>query len=344
MEFNSTVLIGLIVLVVLLIAGLVWVVARRSPTDDESPGGVAAPPRPTRAPGRITGRIAKTSQSLGGALRNVFGRGAVDGEFWDSMEEALIGADVGVPASTAIVGRIRDRRPDDPAQARQMLEEELNAELDGRERLLRLGDSKPAVILVVGVNGSGKTTTIAKLAHRLQSDGLTPLLGAADTFRAAADAQLRQWGDRLGVDVVGGQEGADPAAVAFDAYQAAAARGRDVVLIDTAGRLQSKHNLMAELTKIRRVVEKEAVIDEVLLVLDATGGQNGINQAEVFTEAVGVTGIVLTKLDGTARGGVVVAVERMLDLPVKYVGVGEGIEDLLPFQPDDFVEALLADA
>lgn len=342
MELNSILLIGLIVVAVVVVAGLGWFLVRRG--GPEPPGGVEAPPRPTRAPARITGRIAKTSQSLGGALRNVFGRAALDQEFWDSMEEALIGADVGVPASTDIVTRIRERRPEDAGEARRVLEEELKAELAGRERHLRLGDSKPAVILVVGVNGSGKTTTIAKLAHRLKADGMTPLLGAADTFRAAADAQLRQWGDRLGLDVVGGQEGADPAAVAFDAHQAAAARGRDVVLIDTAGRLQSKRNLMAELTKIRRVVEREAVVDEVLLVLDATGGQNGISQAEVFTEAVGVTGIVLTKLDGTARGGVVVAVERMLDLPVKYVGVGEGIEDLLPFQPDEFVEALLAEA
>lgn len=274
----------------------------------------------------------------------MFGRGALDQDFWDGMEEALIGADVGVTASTEIVGRVRDRRPEDIEEARRYLEEELKGELAGRQRTLSLDSSKPAVLMVVGVNGSGKTTTIAKLANRLQADGITPLLGAADTFRAAADAQLRTWGERLGLDVVGGQEGADPAAVAFDAYQAARSRGRDVAIIDTAGRLQSKHNLMAELTKIRRVVEREAQVDEVLLVLDASGGQNGISQAEIFTEAVGVTGIVLTKLDGTARGGVIIAVERNLDLPVKYVGVGEGVDDLLPFDPDDFVEALLADA
>lgn len=260
------------------------------------------------------------------------------------MEEALIGADVGVAAATEIVARVRDRRPNDGEAARHALEEELEAEFAGRRRELQLGDSKPAVILVVGVNGSGKTTTIAKLAGHLQTQGRDPLLGAADTFRAAADAQLRIWGERIKVDVVGGQKGADPAAVAFDAFQAARSRGKDVVIIDTAGRLQSKHNLMAELTKIKRVVEREATIDEVLLVLDATSGQNGISQAEVFMDAVGVTGIVLTKLDGTARGGVVVAVERLLDLPVKYVGVGEDLEDLLPFDPADFVEALLADA
>jgi fused signal recognition particle receptor len=337
----------LIVIIVLLavvaLAGLGWFIASRRRGDGASVAGTppTAPPRP-RA-GRITGRISKASQSLGRALRSVFGRGALDQEFWDSIEEALIGADVGVAASTDIVARIRERRPESTDDARRLLEEELEAELSGRDRELKI-ESKPAVVMVVGVNGTGKTTTIAKLAHRLQADGRVPLLGAADTFRAAADAQLRTWGDRLGVDVVGGQEGGDPAAVAFDAFQAARSRGRDVVLIDTAGRLHSKHNLMAELAKIRRVLEKEAPVDEVLLVLDATGGQNGISQAEVFTEAVGVTGIVLTKLDGTARGGVVVAVERLLGLPVKYVGVGEGLEDLIPFNPREFVEALLADA
>jgi fused signal recognition particle receptor len=331
-----------IVLAVLVIAGVAWFVVSRRRDDAALAGAPAAPPRP-RTAGRITGRISKASQSLGGALRSVFGRGALDQEFWDSMEEALIGADVGVAASTDIVARIRERKPESTDDARRLLREELEAELSGRDRELNLG-SKPAVIMVVGVNGTGKTTTIAKLAHRLKADGKVPLLGAADTFRAAADAQLRTWGDRLGVDVVGGQEGADPAAVAFDAFQAARSRGRDVVLVDTAGRLHSKHNLMAELAKIRRVLEKESAVDEVLLVLDATGGQNGISQAQVFTEAVGVTGIVLTKLDGTARGGVVVAVERLLGVPVKYVGVGEGMEDLVPFDPHEFVEALLADA
>lgn len=331
----------LIVLVVLVVAALGVVVARRGreePVTREGPAPSKAPPQ------RIKGRITKTSQSLGGALRGVFGRGQLDQEFWDSMEEALIGADVGVAAATDVVDRVKEQRPEDPEEARRALEEELKNELRGRSRQLAINASKPAIVMVVGVNGSGKTTTIAKLAQRMLKEGRSPLLGAADTFRAAADAQLRTWGDRLGVDVVGGQEGADPAAVAFDAYQAARSRGSDVVFVDTAGRLQSKHNLMAELTKIRRVVEREAQVDEVLLVLDASGGQNSISQAEIFTEAVGVTGIVLTKLDGTARGGVIVAVERNLDLPVKYVGVGEGLDDLLPFDPDDFVEALLADA
>ncbi len=201
------------------------------------------------------------------------------------------------------------------------------------------------MIVVVGVNGTGKTTSIAKLANRLKTAGREPLLGAADTFRAAADAQLRTWADRVGVQVVGGQPGADPAAVAFDALQAARARGREAVIVDTAGRLHSKHNLMEELGKVVRVLRREAgEVDEVLLVLDATTGQNGIAQVRQFTEAVGVTGIILTKLDGTARGGVAVAVERELGVPVKFIGVGEGMDDLLPFEPAEFVDALLEDA
>jgi fused signal recognition particle receptor len=213
---------------------------------------------------------------------------------------------------------------------------------NGRELLL---EGHPAVVIVVGVNGTGKTTSIAKLARQMKARGLEPLLGAADTFRAAADQQLRIWADRVGVEVVGGQSGADPASVAFDAYQAARARGRDVVVIDTAGRLHSKSNLMDELGKVVRVVGSAAdQVDEVLLVLDATTGQNGISQVRQFTEAVGVTGIVLTKLDGTARGGVAIAVERELGIPVKYIGIGEGMDDLIPFEPADFVDALLEDS
>src|SRR5690606_40563245 len=223
--------------VALVVAGVAWFAATRRRTEAPVADAIA-PARPV-ASGGITGRISKASQSLGGALRSVFGRGALDQEFWDSMEEVLIGADVGVAASTDIVARIRERRPESTEDARRFLREELEAELSGRERSLDV-ESKPAVVVVVGVNGTGKTTTIAKLANRLKADGKVPLLGAADTFRAAADAQLRTWGDRLGVDVVGGQEGADPAAVAFDALQAARSRGRDVVLIDTAGRLHSK--------------------------------------------------------------------------------------------------------
>lgn len=333
----------LIVAGVLVLVALGWYVGRRG-------GGVEAPERTSpgeTAPPRagLAARLTKTTQSLGGALRGVLSRSDLDREFWEGMEEALIGADVGVAAATEIVSRVQARRPAGGEEAKAALIAELEAELTGPDRSLVLGDSKPAIVLVVGVNGAGKTTSIAKLASRLQADGMTPLLGAADTFRAAADAQLRTWGERIGVDVVGGQEGADPAAVAFDAYQAARSRGCDVVIVDTAGRLHSKHNLMSELGKIRRVLERDAgTIDEVLLVLDATGGQNGISQVEQFAGSVGVTGIILTKLDGTARGGVVVAVERSLGVPVKFVGIGEGVDDIVPFDAVEFVEALLSDA
>ena len=291
----------------------------------------------------LAARLAKTREALGGRLRALFA-GAMDGAFWEGLEEALIAADVGVSASTEVVSRVRDRDPADTDDARDALREELLELLTGHRRDLEL-EGVPAVVVVVGVNGTGKTTSIAKLAHQMKTQGREPLLGAADTFRAAADQQLRTWADRVGVEVVGGQAGADPASVAFDAYQAARARGRDVVIIDTAGRLHSKANLMAELGKVVRVLGREAEhIDEVLLVLDATTGQNGIAQVRQFTEAVGVTGIVLTKLDGTARGGVAIAVERELGMPVKYIGVGEGMDDLIPFEPEAFVEALLEDA
>jgi fused signal recognition particle receptor len=268
----------------------------------------------------------------------------MDAAFWEGLEEALIAADVGVTASTEVVGRVREGNPANTADARHALRAGLLQLLERDSRDLTL-DGDPAVVIVVGVNGTGKTTSIAKLANQMKARGLEPLLGAADTFRAAADQQLRTWADRVGVEVVGGQAGADPAAVAFDAYQAARARGRDVVIIDTAGRLHSKTNLMDELGKVVRVVGREAGhIDEVLLVLDATTGQNGIAQVRQFTEAVGVTGIVLTKLDGTARGGVAIAVERELGTPVKFIGVGESMDDLIPFEPVAFVDALLEDA
>ncbi len=289
-------------------------------------------------------RLGKTSRSLGGALRTVFSRESLDAAFWEEMEEALIAADVGVAASTDVVARVRESRPETTDGARSLLETELRATLAHPDRHLRL-DGKPAVIMVVGVNGTGKTTSIAKISHRLAGEGKSVILGAADTFRAAADAQLRTWGDRLGIDVVGGAEGSDPASVAFDSYSAARARGRDVLMVDTAGRLHAKANLMAELEKIERVLLREAgEIDEILLVLDATGGQNGIAQVEAFTGTVGVTGIVLTKLDGTARGGVVIACERELGVPVKLIGVGEAMDDLIPFDAGDFVTAILREA
>jgi len=260
------------------------------------------------------------------------------------MEEALVGADVGVTAAAGLVERVRKAKPEDLDAARSLLVSELRSAFDGADRSLDLAGD-PAVVLVVGVNGSGKTTSIAKLAGRLRDNGHEPLLAAADTFRAAADAQLRTWADRVGVEVVGGREGADPAAVAFDGLQAARARKRDVLIVDTAGRLQSKQNLMQELAKIRRVLERDGGrVAESLLVLDATSGQNGISQVREFAHAVGLTGIILTKLDGTARGGIVVAVEQEFGVPVKFVGVGEAISDLVPFDPDEFVAELLADA
>ncbi|MDH3308429.1 MAG: signal recognition particle-docking protein FtsY, partial [Acidimicrobiia bacterium] len=245
--------------------------------------------------------------------------------------------------TNAVVGRVKKSAPEGVDAIRRALRTELLAVLAGQDREVHRSGS-PAVIVVVGVNGVGKTTTIAKLAARLREEGAESLLGAADTFRAAADTQLRTWADRVGVDIVAAAPGSDPASVAHDAYTAAKARGKDAVIVDTAGRLHSKQNLMSELTKIVRVLEKEAGrIDEVLLVLDATTGQNGIAQTRQFTEAVGVTGIVLTKMDGTARGGIAIAVERELGIPVKFIGVGEGVDDLVRFDPEAFVDALLSD-
>ncbi|HSJ27599.1 MAG TPA: signal recognition particle-docking protein FtsY [Acidimicrobiia bacterium] len=304
--------------------------------------GVERETTPQRQP-TLAGKLAKTRQALGESLRSVFSRSALDAAFWERLEEALVGADVGVTASQSIVGRVRDSAPEDPVAARQLLVGEVRRILAGRDRELQLVGN-PAIVLVVGVNGTGKTTSIAKLASRLRATDHQPILGAADTFRAAADTQLRTWAERVGVEVVSGQQGTDPAAVAFDTLAAARARKRDVAIIDTAGRLQNKKNLMAELGKIRRVLERDGdEIGEVLLVLDATAGQNGLTQARVFTETAGVTGIVLSKLDGTARGGIVIAVEQELGVPVKFIGVGEAIDDLIPFDPDAFVDALLAD-
>lgn len=323
-----------------------FVVGRRSRSIEEEvaaarTGSVGVPAAP---PASLRERLSKSRESLGGSLRSVFNRGTLDTGFWDALEEALIAADVGVSASTAVVNRVRDKDPADAVAARQFLRDELEAVLAGKDRSV-VDSGDPSVVMVVGVNGTGKTTSIGKIAKRMADDGRVVLLGAADTFRAAADTQLRSWAERVGVDMVGGQAGADPAAVAFDAFSAGKARGADVVLVDTAGRLHAKKNLMDELAKIRRVLEREAgTISEVLLVLDATAGQNGIAQARSFAETAGVTGIVLTKLDGTARGGVVLAIEQELGVPVKLIGIGEGIDDLIPFDPTAFVDALLADA
>jgi fused signal recognition particle receptor len=281
----------------------------------------------------------RTPSLLGVALHGAWGSG-LNESTWDEIEEGLLAADVGVEASRNIVARLRSSKPETPDDARESLAVLLRNELGDTNRTLKLG-REASTVLIVGVNGTGKTTTIAKLAARLKSEGRTVLIGAADTFRAAAGEQLEVWGERVGVDVVTGQEGGDPAAVVFDAISAAKARHADVVLIDTAGRLHGKKNLMGELSKIHRVAAGEATVDEVLLVLDATAGQNGLVQVREFVETVPVSGIVLTKLDGTAKGGIVIAVERELGVPVKFIGVGEGIDDMEPFDPDSFVSALL---
>jgi fused signal recognition particle receptor len=299
---------------------------------------------------RLRERLARSNSALGKGLLALLSRDTVDEATWDEVEETLLLADLGVGPATELVDRLRERvrvlGTREPEQVRAMLREELVAvvgpEMDRSLAVDRV-DGRPAVVLVVGVNGTGKTTTVGKLARVLVAEDKDVLLGAADTFRAAAADQLQTWGERVGVPTVrSDREGADPASVAFDAVRAGIETEADVVLIDTAGRLQNKVGLMDELGKVKRVVEKHGPVDEVLLVLDATTGQNGMRQAQVFSEVVDVTGIVLTKLDGTAKGGIVVAVQRELGVPVKLVGLGEGPDDLAPFEPEAFVDALLA--
>lgn len=268
-------------------------------------------------------------------------------DFFVSLEETLLGADMGVPVTERLVSLARqlaeEQRITDGDSLLRALKGELVSVL-GPAEPLKLEGPGPHVILVVGVNGSGKTTTVAKLAHYLKNSGYSVMLVASDTFRAAGIEQLEIWARRVGAEVVKHRQGADPSAVAFDGVTAARSRGRDVVVVDTAGRLQTKKNLMEELKKLRRVVEREepGSVKEVLLTIDATVGQNGISQARAFAEAAGVTGIVLTKLDGTAKGGIVVAVKESLGIPVKFVGLGEGLDDLVPFEPVAFVEALFS--
>jgi len=265
---------------------------------------------------------------------------------WESLEDTLLTADVGVGPAQELVARLRTRLRAESADAdaRQVLREELVALVDpSLDRSVHTSgrDGGPGVVLVVGVNGTGKTTTVGRIARVLVADDKRVLLGAADTFRAAAADQLETWGNRVGVETVRGAEGTDPASVGFDAVRTGLERGVDTVLVDTAGRLHTKAGLMDELGKVKRVIEKQAPVTEVLLVIDATTGQNGLAQARVFREAVDVTGIALTKLDGTAKGGIVVAVQRDLGVPVKLVGLGEGPDDLAPFDPEEFVDALL---
>ena len=312
---------------------------------------------PESLPGRmqrLRSRLAG-SGSFGRTVLAVLSRGDLSEADWEEIEDSLLTADLGLEVSTELMDKLRTQLKvldtSDPATAKQVLRQQL-LELVGpdMDRSLNLeptqgtnGEPAPAAILMVGVNGTGKTTTCGKLARVLVAQDKQVLMGAADTFRAAAAEQLTTWGQRVGVEVVrSDKEGADPASVAFDAIKQGQASGVDVVLVDTAGRLQNKAGLMDELGKIKRVMEKIAPVGEILLVLDATTGQNGMRQAQVFSEAVGVSGIVLTKLDGTAKGGIVVTVQRELGVPVKLVGLGEGPDDLAPFDPEGFVDALLA--
>nr|WP_284295131.1 signal recognition particle-docking protein FtsY [Luteimicrobium album] len=305
---------------------------------------------------RLRGRLARSGSPLGARLLAVLSRDHLTEDDWDELEETLLLADVGAGPTGEIVEALRTRvrveGVKDAAAVRELLRSELLAIVDPTlDRSLATerhpgpdGSEVPAVVLVVGVNGTGKTTTIGKLSRVLVAEGRSVVLGAADTFRAAAADQLETWGSRVGVPTVrSDRDGADPAAVAFDAVRRGRTEGVDVVVVDTAGRLQNKAGLMDELGKITRVITKEAPLTEVLLVLDATTGQNGLTQARVFGEVAGVTGIVLTKLDGTARGGIVVAVQRELGVPVKLVGLGEGPDDLAPFDPEAFVDGLLGD-
>jgi len=279
-------------------------------------------------------------------LKEGFGRPALDEAFWDDLETSLIAADVGVPTSERVVGDLRRQAAGahlrSPAQALTYLKAELGREMASRPRVLNL-EGSPAVLLVVGVNGSGKTTTIGKLAHLLRGEGRRPLLAAADTYRAAAIEQLRLWGNRAQVDVVANQPGSDPGAVAFDAVQAARARGADTVIIDTAGRLHTRADLMEELRKVRRVVQRldERSPQETLAVLDAHIGQNSAQQVKVFQEAIGLTGLAVAKMDGSAKAGIVLSIEAELSVPVKLVGIGEGLDDLNRFDPEQYLDALL---
>jgi fused signal recognition particle receptor len=309
--------------------------------------------RPESAAGRLQrlrARLARSNTVMGKGLLSLLSTGGLDEQAWEDVEDTLLTSDLGVEATRELVDSLRTRVTIEGARDEQTVRGWL------REDLLRLVDrsmdrsiassrveGRPAVVMVVGVNGTGKTTTVGKLARVFVAQDKDVVLGAADTFRAAAADQLQTWGERVGVPTIrSDRDGADPASVAFDAVRAAIEMEADVVLIDTAGRLHNKVGLMDELSKVKRVVEKQSPIDEVLLVLDATTGQNGLRQAEVFGEVVNVTGIVLTKLDGTAKGGIVVAVQRKLGVPVKLVGLGEGPDDLAPFEPEAFVDALIS--
>ena len=308
---------------------------------------VAEPVAEVEAPPALRERLGKTRAAFTRSIAAVRGRGAVDDDAWDELEETLLLADVGLPTTTRVLDDLRERARRERLADADALVAALHAELvtlldETGDRALAITPNEPNVWMFVGVNGVGKTTTIAKVAEHESADGHRIVLAAADTFRAAAAEQLGHWAERVGAELVRGQEGADPGSVVFDAMGAATGRGADLVLVDTAGRLHTKVNLMNELEKLRRIVERTpGALKEVLLVLDATTGQNGLSQAREFADAVDVTGVVLTKLDGTAKGGIVLAIEAELGIPVKLVGVGESAADLLPFEPESFVAALL---
>jgi fused signal recognition particle receptor len=328
----------------------------------DRPTAPAAPPAPPTPPVekpppsagrlvRLRSRLARSQSALGGVLLGLLSRDRLDEETWEEIEDTLITADMGVTPARQLVEELRTEvkvaGTRDTEEVRSLLKGQLLAQvgvdLDRTLHTIRHGD-RPAIVLVVGVNGTGKTSVCGKLARALIGDGESVLLGAADTFRAAAADQLQTWGERVGAQVVrSDRDGADPASVAFDAVNQGIERGVDVVIVDTAGRLHTKAGLMDELGKIKRVISRHATVDEVLLVLDATTGQNGLRQARVFAEVVDVTGIVLTKLDGTAKGGIVIAVQRELGVPVKLVGLGEGPDDLAPFEPEAFVDAIVGE-
>ena len=330
--------------------------AEAPPTAAPTEPAPAAPPAPLDVPDpsagrlvRLRSRLARSNSAVGKGLLSLLSRDKLDEATWEEVEDLLLASDIGVAPTQELVERLRlrtkvlgSRTPDD---LKTLLREELltlvGPDMDRTVHSLNPAGAGPAVVLVVGVNGVGKTTTTGKLARVLVADGRTVVLGAADTFRAAAADQLQTWGERVGASTVRGPEGADPASVAFEAVKRAKELGVDTALIDTAGRLHTKTGLMDELGKVKRVVEKHGPVDEVLLVLDATTGQNGLVQARVFREVVDITGIALTKLDGTAKGGIVIAVQRELGVPVKLIGLGEGADDLAPFEPAAFVDGLI---
>ena len=335
--------------------------AEEEPVETGEPAGEIAEPEPAKPAldqpeeprsrfARLRRRLASSNNVLARALGDLLSVDRIDSETWDDFEATLIASDLGVGPTTELTEALRRELSidgvSDPEHARQVLRAELlklvEPDLD-RSLNLTAAEGDPAVVMVVGVNGTGKTTTVGKLARVLVAEGRSVVLGAADTFRAAAAEQLATWGERVGVETVSSAEGSDPASVAFDAVAKGKEEGTDVVLVDTAGRLHTKVGLMDELGKVKRVIEKKTPVSEVLLVLDATTGQNGMTQARIFSEVVDVTGIVLTKLDGSAKGGIVIQVQRELGVPVKLVGLGEGVDDLAPFDPEGFVAGILGE-